>query len=69
MKASRFDRYPVVLCLALLSLLAACGGGDNGGLFDGLNPNTKTFWAQNQIDNTYYQTKATKVAEIGRAHV
>ncbi|HEY3489216.1 MAG TPA: hypothetical protein VGK27_03715 [Candidatus Deferrimicrobiaceae bacterium] len=63
MKASRFDRYPVVLCLALLSLLAACGGGDNGGLFDGLNSDTKTIYAYSYADNTHYPTTINKVGE------
>jgi hypothetical protein len=48
--------------LVLLFLLPGCGGND-GGLFDGLNPDTRQFWALNLATGTFYQTTATKVGE------
>jgi hypothetical protein len=63
MNKNRFGRLLIALALCLAALLPACGGGDKGGLFDGLDPARQTFFAFSWIDNTYYQTTATRVAE------
>ncbi len=49
--------------LGLLFLLPACGGGSDGGLFDGLDPDPKQFYVSSFADNTMYLITASKVAE------
>lgn len=63
MKANVFRRYLPAVALALLALLPACGGGDTGGLFDGLTSRSKTFYATNLSTDSYDRIPADQVGE------
>ncbi len=56
------------ILLGLILALTACGGAD-GGLFEGLSSNTKTFWTLDWTTNAMYQTTATKVGEGTHCYV